>query len=112
MKLMNKMTKKMLLVGMVLCFPLCMFSCGGGDGDSQMTGNENVDNGQGKPDDTGGNAVKAFAKGADVSWLTEMEKANKTFYDTAGNEWECMALLKNVGFNAIRLRVWVNPDDG
>ena len=112
MKLLNKMTKKMLLVGMVLCFPLCMFSCGGGDGDSQMTGNENVDNGQGKPDDTGGNAVKAFAKGADVSWLTEMEKANKKFYDAAGNERECMALLKNVGFNAIRLRVWVNPADG
>src|ERR1700740_257424 len=49
------------------------------------------------------------AKGADVSWLTEMEAAGKKFYNNAGTEQECMALLKSLGMNTIRLRVWVNP---
>lgn len=53
-----------------------------------------------------------FAKGADVSWVTEMEASNKKFYNAAGTEMECMALLKSVGMNSIRLRVWVNPTDG
>jgi arabinogalactan endo-1,4-beta-galactosidase len=50
-----------------------------------------------------------FAKGADISWLTEMETAGKKFYTTGGVETECMALLKSLGMNTIRLRVWVNP---
>ena len=53
-----------------------------------------------------------FAKGADVSWLTEMEKANVKFYNAAGKEQELMQLLKDRGMNTIRLRVWVNPDGG
>ncbi|RYY94651.1 MAG: arabinogalactan endo-1,4-beta-galactosidase, partial [Chitinophagaceae bacterium] len=54
----------------------------------------------------------AFAKGADVSWLTELEAANKHFYDAAGVEREGMALVKSLGMNTIRLRVWVNPTGG
>lgn len=50
-----------------------------------------------------------FAKGADVSWLTEMEASGIRFYNRAGTETECMALLKSLGMNSIRLRVWVNP---
>ena len=50
-----------------------------------------------------------FAKGADVSWVTEMEGAGKKFYSSAGTEMECMALLKSIGLNTIRIRVWVNP---
>ena len=53
-----------------------------------------------------------FAKGADVSWLTEMESRGVKFYDKAGNEKECMALMKELGVNAIRLRVWVDPEAG
>lgn len=53
-----------------------------------------------------------FAKGADVSWLTQMEATGKKFYNTAGAEMECMRLLKSYGMNSIRLRVWVNPSDG
>lgn len=56
--------------------------------------------------------VTFFAKGADVSWLTEMESAGNKFYNNAGTERECMSLLKSYGMNAIRLRVWVNPTDG
>jgi arabinogalactan endo-1,4-beta-galactosidase len=53
-----------------------------------------------------------FAKGADVSWVTQMEASNKLFYNAAGTQMECMALLKSLGMNSIRLRVWVNPADG
>ena len=53
-----------------------------------------------------------FAKGADVSWLTQMEAAGRKFYNSAGTEQECMQILKNLGMNTIRLRVWVNPADG
>ena len=57
-------------------------------------------------------AVKAqntFARGADVSWCTEMEASGKKFYNANGQETELMALMKEIGMNAIRLRVWVNP---
>jgi arabinogalactan endo-1,4-beta-galactosidase len=50
-----------------------------------------------------------FAKGADISWVTEMEAAGRKFYNSAGQEKECMDLMKSLGMNTIRLRVWVNP---
>jgi arabinogalactan endo-1,4-beta-galactosidase len=53
-----------------------------------------------------------IAKGADVSWLTQMEATGKKFYNSAGAEKECMQILKDLGMNSIRLRVWVNPTDG
>ncbi len=56
--------------------------------------------------------LTGFAKGADVSWLTEMEAAGINFYDADGRSTECMTLLRSLGFNSIRLRVWVNPADG
>jgi arabinogalactan endo-1,4-beta-galactosidase len=67
-----------------------------------------------KPDDTEVNPPTAvnFSKGADVSWITEMEAANKKFYTAGGTEQEGMALLKSLGMNTIRLRVWVNPSNG
>ena len=56
--------------------------------------------------------LKDFYKGADVGWLTEMEAAGLKFYNNAGAQQEGMQLLKSLGMNAIRLRVWVNPTDG
>jgi len=53
-----------------------------------------------------------FAKGADVSWVTQMEKEGCKFYNAAGKETECMTLLRDLGMNSIRLRVWVNPANG
>jgi arabinogalactan endo-1,4-beta-galactosidase len=38
-----------------------------------------------------------------------MEAAGKKFYNSTGVEQECMSLLKSLGINTIRLRVWVNP---
>jgi arabinogalactan endo-1,4-beta-galactosidase len=51
----------------------------------------------------------SFAKGADISWLTQMEAAGIKFYNSAGTEQDCILILKNLGMNTIRLRVWVNP---
>ncbi len=53
-----------------------------------------------------------YAKGADVSWITEMESNGILFYDKSGVKTECMALMKSLGMNSIRLRIWVNPTDG
>lgn len=56
--------------------------------------------------------MSGFAKGADIGWLTEMEKEGSKFYDSSGRETECIALLRDLGMNAVRLRVWVDPEDG
>jgi arabinogalactan endo-1,4-beta-galactosidase len=56
-------------------------------------------------------ALSGFAKGADVGWVTEMEAAGKKFYAADGKETDCFALMKELGMNAIRLRVWVNPEN-
>ena len=52
-----------------------------------------------------------FAKGADVGWLPQMEATGYKFYDSDGNEKDCLQLLKDRGMNSIRLRVFVNPND-
>lgn len=51
-----------------------------------------------------------FTRGADVSWCTEMEAGGKRFYNAQGTQTELMTLMKQIGMNAIRLRVWVNPE--
>lgn len=50
-----------------------------------------------------------FAKGADVSWLSQMEATGYRFNDIDGTEKKCLQLLKDRGINTIRLRVFVNP---
>ena len=53
-----------------------------------------------------------FAKGADVSWVTELESQGYTFVNAMGTQKELMTLLKDdCSVNAIRLRVWVNPEN-
>lgn len=54
----------------------------------------------------------SFAKGADISWVTEMESKGYKFYNASGTEKECTALMKELGVNAVRYRVWVNPSGG
>lgn len=56
--------------------------------------------------------AQGFARGADVSWYTEMQHDGKLFYNTAGQQTELNALMKDCGMNAIRLRVWVEPSLG
>lgn len=61
----------------------------------------------------------AFARGADVSWASEMEYdmthnpsriSGTAFKDSKGNAG-LYPVLKAAGINAIRLRVWVKPED-
>lgn len=61
----------------------------------------------------------AFARGADVSWASEMEydmtdnpsRINgNAFKDSKGNTG-LFPVLKGAGINAVRLRVWVKPED-
>ncbi len=47
--------------------------------------------------------------GADISWLPEMEAKGRKFYEN-GQEMDAVHLLKNHGFNFIRLRIFVNPE--
>lgn len=97
-------------------------SCGDGDSKSEPQNNEpqenpsdnedNKDKEGDTPDDQNGNTPAAdlpFAYGADAGWLTEMESKGVKFYDNNGKETECFALLKSIGFNAARMRVWVQP---
>ncbi|RTL55914.1 MAG: arabinogalactan endo-1,4-beta-galactosidase [Sphingobacteriales bacterium] len=58
------------------------------------------------------NDTTHFFKGADVSWVTEMEAAGIHFYDSTGTKTDLFTLLKQKGINAIRLRIWVNPTNG
>jgi arabinogalactan endo-1,4-beta-galactosidase len=53
-----------------------------------------------------------FAKGADVSWVSQEESSGYSFYNSSGTQTDPFVLLKNLGANAVRLRVWVNPSGG
>ncbi|MEO6948132.1 MAG: glycosyl hydrolase 53 family protein [Ginsengibacter sp.] len=53
-----------------------------------------------------------FAKGADVSWVTQMESEGIKFYNKNGTQQDLFQILKDEGMNSIRLRVWVNHPDG
>ncbi|MDE6528022.1 MAG: glycosyl hydrolase 53 family protein, partial [Muribaculaceae bacterium] len=55
-----------------------------------------------EPDDPAFEST-GFAKGADVSWLTELEDKGCKFYNSKDKETECMQLLRDeCGVNAIR----------
>ena len=54
-------------------------------------------------------AAQDFAIGADISWATEQEQKGEKLFDWQGKERECTALMKSMGMNAVRLRVWVDP---
>jgi arabinogalactan endo-1,4-beta-galactosidase len=56
--------------------------------------------------------ASTFIKGADISWVTQMEASNYKFYNKSGQQQDPFALMKSLGMNAIRLRAWVNPAGG
>jgi arabinogalactan endo-1,4-beta-galactosidase len=91
-------------VFILICFAWMLFPTGCKDNNPVKKQQDTI------PKDTVKTAV--FAGGADVSWVTQMEAGGKKFYNATGTQMECMALLKSLGMNSIRLRVWVNPIDG
>lgn len=52
-----------------------------------------------------------FAKGADISWTPQMEATGYEFYNEKGEKDDVLKILKSKGIDAIRLRVFVNPND-
>lgn len=54
-------------------------------------------------------AASTFIKGADISWLPQMEANGYTFFNASGTQQDLLTILKGYGINAIRLRTWVNP---
>ena len=55
--------------------------------------------------------VSAFAKGADISWLPQMEATGYKFYNDNGVQEDCFKILKDHGINSIRLRTFVDPSN-
>ena len=54
----------------------------------------------------------SWAKGADLSWLSEMERDSVQCRDKSLEFRDCIELLRGMGMNAVRLRVWVNHSTG
>ena len=50
-----------------------------------------------------------FMRGADLSYLPEIETYNFKFFDLSGNVKDVLAILKDAGCNAVRLRLWHTP---
>ena len=57
--------------------------------------------------------VEDFARGAEISWYSQMEDNGKKFYSWSSREAkDCPTVMKELGLNALALRVLVNPKDG
>ena len=54
-------------------------------------------------------ASEPFWLGADISGTTQMEAMGVQLTNAKGEPRENTALMKELGLNAVRLRVWVNP---
>jgi len=50
-----------------------------------------------------------FWLGADVSTMIALENSGVKYYDFDGNEADMLSVLKSVGINAVRVRVWNDP---
>jgi arabinogalactan endo-1,4-beta-galactosidase len=53
--------------------------------------------------------MSTYYKGADLSWLPAMESKSYTFKNSSGTTQDEMTTMKELGVNAVRLRLWVNP---
>lgn len=103
--------KQFLTYSCLLGLCACMTSCGGDDKEPFVPTPPPAPEQPDTPDEPEFES-KGFAKGADVSWLTELEDKGCKFYNSKNKETECMKLLRDeCGVNAIRLRVWVNPEN-
>jgi arabinogalactan endo-1,4-beta-galactosidase len=104
---MKMMNKKLAVILLICVAGICACGC---KKSSAAPGSTTLPPGAGgttpAPDTSG------FARGADVSWITQMENTGVKFYDGAGAQQDIFTVLKGLGMNSIRLRVWVNPSDG
>jgi arabinogalactan endo-1,4-beta-galactosidase len=82
--------KKFIWAALIVNF-LLLISCG----------NDDSDNGTIEED--------AFIRGADMSFLPEIEQEGFVYKNSAGQPEDALATLKNAGVNTIRIRLWKNP---
>jgi arabinogalactan endo-1,4-beta-galactosidase len=54
-------------------------------------------------------AAGAFAKGADVSWVPQMEAQGYYWRNAGGTRQDIFTILKGYGLTAVRCRTFVNP---
>ena len=54
--------------------------------------------------------AQEFSRGADISWVTEIEANGRKFHAADGTETDLFAIMKQLGMNAVRLRVFVDPE--
>lgn len=106
--------KTLFLSVLSITFAAGMAACGGEDNEPpQNPGTTQQPDKEDTPDDNKPSVPVIFAKGADVSWLTEIEQRGYKFYNENGEQDDAMTVLQNeCGINSIRLRVWVNPENG
>jgi len=50
-----------------------------------------------------------FIRGADLSFLPEIELYNLKFFDASGNVKDVLTILREAGCNTVRLRLWHTP---
>ncbi|MCM1093416.1 MAG: alpha/beta fold hydrolase [Lachnospiraceae bacterium] len=56
--------------------------------------------------------ITPYWLGGDISGTTMTEARGGKFFNSLGEETETVALMKQLGMNAVRLRVWVDPKGG
>lgn len=56
-----------------------------------------------------GTNAQDFYKGADLSYVNELEDCGSTYFDQEGVETDVYELFANQGSNIVRLRLWHNP---
>lgn len=56
--------------------------------------------------------AEPFARGADVSWISQMEASGYVWHNDNGIQQDVLQILKDHDIDALRLRVWVNPSGG
>jgi arabinogalactan endo-1,4-beta-galactosidase len=54
-------------------------------------------------------SLPSFYLGADISFVQQEEDEGRKFYDTDGTQKDILQILKNHGFNFVRLRTFVDP---
>ncbi len=95
------------LLAFIATFAWTAASCGGGEKSQSAAPDAPSQDGD-KPSAPAPSQT-AFAKGADISWVTQMEEQGHKFYNAEGKETDCFQLMKELGLDAVRLRVWVDP---
>ena len=55
--------------------------------------------------------MKKMIFGVDLGWVTQLESMGYRWLDDNGNEADILSILEQLGVNAVRLRVFVNPPE-